>query len=145
MYCAYSPRRAAFVGAAKCRTEHGRIKRYCQSRPMRLARLIQPTTYCFPSGVPELAFAGSEPLAGSSGCNELVFSSGAETQSPAHNLVPLTVPTSLHPSNGFGFGFTCMRGRLPTFGALPCAKEALLTRTAANPTSTFRIIGIPPR
>jgi IstB-like ATP binding protein len=46
------------------------------------------------------------------------------TQSPAHSLVPLTVPTSLQPVGSFGF--TRTSGLLPTFGSLSLARRHLL-------------------
>ncbi len=59
----------------------------------------------------------SEGCAGAEGSTAGVLprSSDAGAQSPAHSLVPLTVPTSLQPIGATGF--TCFSGLPPTLGA----------------------------
>src|SRR5258708_35263937 len=69
--------------------------------------------YCFSpggacSGKDSVSVAGVAPL------------SPDATQSPAHSLVPFTVPTSLQPIGSFGF--TRTSGLLPTFGSLSLAR-----------------------
>ena len=72
-----------------------------------LAMMSEPKLYCFSpggaySGKDSVSVAGVAPL------------SSDATQSPAHSLVPLTVPTSLQPV--CSFGFTRTSGFLPILG-----------------------------
>src|SRR5258708_6014902 len=74
---------------------------------------LQPQFYCFSpggacSGEDSVCVADVAPL------------SPDATQSPAHSLVPFTIPTSLQPIGSFGF--TRTSGLLPTFGGLSLAK-----------------------
>jgi hypothetical protein len=56
------------------------------------------------------------------------------THSPAHSFVPLTVPTSLHPTGPFGF--TCTSGLLAALGA-SSAKAVEEKMIAANRHKNF--------
>src|ERR1700720_638797 len=78
-----------------------------------LAMMSEPELYCFSPGG---ACSGKDSVSGAG----LAPLSSDATQSPAHSLVPLTVPTSLQPIGSFGF--TRTSGLLPTFGGLSLAK-----------------------
>src|SRR5260370_41911089 len=64
--------------------------------------------------------------------------SSAASQSPAHSLVPLTVPTSLHPDEPFGF--TCTNGLLPTLGGALWANAVAEKPIAARTSKTLIVI-----
>src|SRR5260370_17341688 len=66
--------------------------------------------------------------------------SSAASQSPAHSLVPLTVPTNLHP--GEPFGFICTNGLLPTLGGAVWA-NAVAEKPIAARTSKTLIVNFP--
>ena len=77
-------------------------------------------TYCFEPGDGVSVSTGSAPR------------SPDAAQSPAHSLVPLTVPTNLQPSGAFGFA--CEGGLL---GAPVCAnatteKQAVMRATSSD-------------
>src|SRR5260370_6769504 len=76
-------------------------------------------------------------------CSESGFVSVAPlssdaTQSPAHSLVPLTVPTSLQPIGSFGF--TCTSGLLPTLGGASSANAYAEKQIATKMSKTLIVI-----
>src|SRR5882724_10241892 len=90
------------------------------SQTRAISPFLQPQLYCFSpggacSGKDSVSVAGVAPL------------SSDATQSPAHSLVPLTVPTSLQPVGSFGF--TRTSGLLPTFGGLSYRRHLLKSRS----------------
>ena len=66
--------------------------------------------------------------------------SSVASQSPAHSLVPLTVPTNLHP--GEPFGFICTNGLLPILGGAVWA-NAVAEKPIAARTSKTLIVNFP--
>src|SRR6202030_3741051 len=66
--------------------------------------------------------------------------SSAASQSPAHSLVPLTVPTNLQP--GEPFGFICTNGLLPILGGAVWA-NAVAEKPIAARTSKTLIVNFP--
>src|ERR1700704_876772 len=96
---------------------------------------LQPQLYCFSpggacSGKDSVCVAGVAPL------------SPDATQSPAHSLVPFTVPTSLQPIGSFGFIRTS--GLLPTFGSLSLAKAFAEKQIATRMTRALIVISPSP-
>jgi len=61
-------------------------------------------------------------------------------QSPAHSLVPRTVPTSLQPIGSFGFTWT--RGLLPSFGGALWA-NAVVEKQIATRMNNDLIVNLP--
>src|ERR1700682_5790508 len=124
--CRGTPRsKAALVG------RRWRDKSRAQGYPLRL----QPQLYRFsPGGAcsrkDSVSVAGVAPL------------SSDATQSPAHSLVPLTVPTSLQPIGSFGF--TRTSGFLPTFGGLSLAKAFAEKQIATRMTRALIVISPSP-
>jgi len=96
---------------------------------------LQPQFYCFSpggagSGKDSVCVAGVAPL------------SPDATQSPAHSLVPFTVPTSLQPVGSFGFTRTSRL--LPTFGGLSLAKAFAEKQIATRMTRALIVISPSP-
>ena len=100
-----------------------------------LATMSEPELYCFSpggacSGKDSVCVAGVAPL------------SPDATQSPAHSLVPFTVPTSLQPVGSFGF--TRTSGLLPTFAGLSLAKAFAEKQIATRMTRALIVISPSP-
>jgi hypothetical protein len=96
--------------------------------------------HCFwPGGIMPLARSCKD---GVSVAGALLPLNSAASQSPAHSLVPLTVPTSLQPIGSLGL--TWASGLLPTFGgaswANVCADKQIATRTS----QVFIVLSPPP-
>src|SRR5882724_3983149 len=105
------------------------------SQTRAISPFLQPQLYCFSpggacSGKDSVSVAGVAPL------------SSDATQSPAHSLVPLTVPTSLQPVGSFGF--TRTSGLLPTFGSLSLAKAFAEKQIATRMTRALIVISANP-
>src|SRR5882724_1566789 len=91
------------------------------SQTRAISPFLQPQLYCFSpggacSGKDSVSVAGVAPL------------SSDATQSPAHSLVPLTVPTSLQPVGSFGFTRVCRH------------LSQTSAQTRCNPARKFRAV-----
>jgi hypothetical protein len=120
--------------------EHHGMKRCppgCSNYP--LALRLQPQLYCFSSGGIAAVDGSGTDCVSVEGIAPL---SSGPTQSPAHSLVPLTLPTSLQPI-GF-FGLTCSSGLLPAFGGASWAYALVEKQTAVKITSAFIVISPSP-
>jgi hypothetical protein len=94
--------------------------------------------YCFwPGGITPVARSGKDCV---SVALAEPLSSADPVQSPAHSLVPLTIPTSLQPIGSFGFTWTS--GLLPIFGDASSA-NADAEEQIATKTSKARIVTSP--
>src|SRR5258708_38800889 len=84
--------------------------------------------------------AGTVPVVGAGSLPVELLRNSFATQSPAHSLVPLTVPTSLHPVGAIGLTWT---SRLPpTVGALgaPWANALVVKNSNAAPAKICFIV-----